>query len=90
LIGGEDPTEYQAFPDDLHRQLDPHGAMEDVLTERVVAAFWRLHRIGRMETEMLDKVLEDALRAKKDNAYARRGIPSRASSVPNWYPPNTT
>jgi hypothetical protein len=78
LIAGEDPAEYQAFSDDLHRQLDPHGAMEDVLTARVVAAFWRLHRIGRMETEMLDKVLEDALREKKDNPHRSKSNPVKS------------
>ena len=65
LIAGEDLAEYQAFHDRLHLQLAPRGALEDVLAERVIAAFWRLRRIGRMETEMIDKVLEDQLRAKQ-------------------------
>ena len=55
LIVGESLAEYQAFHDHPHTQL----------AERVIAAFWRLRRINRMETEMLDKVLEDALRDKK-------------------------
>ena len=69
LIAGEDRAEYQAFYDALHRQLVPCGAMEEVLAERVIAGFWRLRRIGRMETEMIDKVLEDAWREKKSRTY---------------------
>ncbi len=65
LIVGEDLSEYQSFHDQLHLQLAPTGALEDVLSERVIAACWRLRRIGRMETEMIDKVLEDALRDKR-------------------------
>ncbi len=65
LIVGESLSEYQSFHDHLHTQLAPCGALEDELVERVIAAFWRLRRINRMETEMIDKVLEDALRDKK-------------------------
>ena len=65
LIVGESLAEYQAFHDQLHLQLAPSGALEDELAERVIAAFWRLRRVNRMETEMIDKVLEDALREKK-------------------------
>lgn len=72
LIVGEDLSEYQAFHDRIHRQLDPHEAVEDVFAERVIAAFWRLRRIVRMETEMIDKVLEDALRAKRDRSYSSK------------------
>ena len=75
LIVGEDPAEYQAFRDRLHRQLAPCEALEDFLAERVIASSWRLRRINRMETEMLDKVLEDALREKKS-------IPTRAALHP--------
>jgi len=69
LIAGEDLAEYQAFQSRLHGQLNPVGALEDVFSERVIAATWRLRRIGRMETEMIDKVLEKALREKRDHTY---------------------
>lgn len=42
---------------------------------RVITAFWRLRRICRMETEMIDKVLEDALRAKKSNSCQSKRNP---------------
>jgi hypothetical protein len=75
LIVGESLAEYQDFHDHQHTQLAPCGALEDELAERVIAGFWRLRRINRMETEMIDKVLEDALREKKS-------LPSRAAQFP--------
>ena len=65
LIAGESLSEYQTFHDQHHLQLAPCGALEAELAERVIASFWRLRRFNRMETEMIDKVLEDALRDKK-------------------------
>lgn len=75
LIVGESLTEYQTFHDSHHHQLAPCGALENEFAERVIAAFWRLRRINRMETEMIDKVLEDALREKQS-------IPTRAALHP--------
>ena len=67
LIAGEDPAEHQAFRGGLRAQLGPRGALEELLAERVVCDAWRLRRIVRMETEMTDKVLEDALREKQSH-----------------------
>ncbi|MCX6996715.1 MAG: hypothetical protein NTV49_06430 [Kiritimatiellaeota bacterium] len=69
LIAGEDLSAYQAFHDHLQGQLDPREALEDMFAGRVIAAAWRLRRILRMETEMIDKVLEKALREKKNHTY---------------------
>lgn len=49
LIPGEEPTQYDAFRDDLHQQLRPIGALEEALAGRVIEAFWRLRRISRIE-----------------------------------------
>jgi len=75
LIVGESLAEYQAFYDAHHQQLAPCGALEDELAERTIAAFWRLRRITRMETEMLDKILEDAIRNKKEHMYSSKDNP---------------
>ena len=75
LIVGEDRAKYQTFHDQMHQKLAPCGAMESELAERTITAFWRLRRISRMETEMIDKVLEDALREKKSESYQSQRNP---------------
>ena len=75
LIAGEDPGQFGEFRNRLHGQLTPDGAMEEELAERVISAFWRLRRIGRMESEMIDKILEDAVRDKNDHVYRSTQIP---------------
>ena len=68
LIVGEDPAEYEAFHDHLHGELNPSGALEEALTERIIEAFWRLQRVGRIEAEMMDSIFE-AARASEQFTY---------------------
>ena len=50
VISGEDPTEFERFRQDFITDLAPEGELEDCLVARIIECFWRLRRIGRMES----------------------------------------
>ena len=50
LLPDEEQKVFEAFSANLYQDLQPVGALEGFLVERVVALAWRLKRIGRVET----------------------------------------
>jgi len=54
VIEGEDREGFEAFRESLMADLAPAGELEVVLADRIVAAVWRLRRLGRIEREMLE------------------------------------
>ena len=61
VIPGEDVEEFDSFRQMMLDDLAPAGALEVMLTDRIVAGFWKLHRAGRIETEMLDHLRQPLL-----------------------------
>ena len=55
----EDRDEFEAFQEGLLADLAPEGEAEVLLADRIVAAAWRLRRLGRLEREMLQENLEN-------------------------------
>ena len=53
LLPGEDRETFDAFADALRRACNPEGAREEFLVDMMVAAGWRLRRLGRMESDIL-------------------------------------
>lgn len=53
LLPDEDPAELEAFAEGLLDDLQPQGAAEELLVERIVSSAWRLRRAGRIETGVL-------------------------------------
>jgi hypothetical protein len=49
VLPNEDPEEFDAFRSALWVELDPQGALEEVLAEEIVADAWRLKRIPILE-----------------------------------------
>jgi len=56
VVPGEDAEEFDSFRHLMLDDLAPAGALEVMLTDRIVAAFWKLHRAGRIETELLNEM----------------------------------
>ncbi len=56
VIPGEDPEEFDSFRQMMLDDLAPAGALEVMLTDRIVAALWKLHRAGRIETELFKEM----------------------------------
>ena len=56
VIPGEDADEFDSFRQFMLDDLAPAGALELMLTDRIVAGFWKLHRAGRIETALLKEL----------------------------------
>lgn len=71
LIATEDRAEFEEFRGLLHEQLNPSGALEQALTERIITAFWRLRRVVRIEAELIDKICEDTRERKQRDSVLK-------------------
>jgi hypothetical protein len=49
LLPGEDEEALRELSEHLRAELQPVGYLEDLLVERIIAAYWRLRRLGRVE-----------------------------------------
>jgi hypothetical protein len=52
VIDGESWTEFNEFRNELIRHFAPVGFLEQLLTDRIIAAFWRLRRVAQIEVEL--------------------------------------
>ncbi len=59
LLPDESTEEYLGFRLGLMEALEPAGALELVLVERVIAAAWRLRRALRVEADLANQALAD-------------------------------
>jgi hypothetical protein len=80
LIGGENEADYKVFHDEMLADLAPVGAVETMLTERVISLWWRLRRAERMQNQALDDMMEKCI----TNPLPRRlhGMECHALGVP--------
>src|SRR5215210_3266421 len=49
LLPGEDQEALRELSEHLRAELQPVGYLENLLVERIIAAYWRLRRLGRVE-----------------------------------------
>ena len=70
LIPGEDEAALKELSEHLRAELSSVGYMEDLLVERIIAAYWRLRRLGRVEAGIFAWELYDEL-AKRAQQKAR-------------------
>jgi len=56
VIDGESQAEFNDFRAALLGDLNPVGPLEQHLADRIVASFWRLNRIRRIEVELLNNM----------------------------------
>ena len=52
LVPGEDREALRELSERLREELEPVGELEDMLVDRIVAAHWRLRRLGRVEADI--------------------------------------
>lgn len=74
LLYGETPEELAEFHERLYVELAPVGAIEELLTERVISQAWRLRRVLHVERDVLvvgQLEVDDAGELKLGFAYAR-------------------
>ena len=56
LIVGEDRAALRDLSERLQEELEPVGKLEDMLVDRIVAAYWRLRRVGRVEADIFSSL----------------------------------
>ncbi|MEJ7843325.1 MAG: hypothetical protein WKF95_16290, partial [Rubrobacter sp.] len=81
LLHGEDEAALAELSGRLRDELRPVGELEGLLVERVIAAAWRLRRLGRVEAgifvwEHFEELAERAEREAKryEKKYYRSGL----------------
>jgi hypothetical protein len=52
LLPGEDEQALKELGERLRDELQPAGELEDLLVDRIIASYWRLRRLGRVEIGM--------------------------------------
>lgn len=70
LIPSDDPAQYQAMRNALMEELNPVGASEQLLADRIAALHWQLQRATAMQAECLvaiDKKIYNFDYENKDN-----------------------
>src|SRR5215212_9185724 len=50
LLPGEDEEALRELGERLRDELQPAGELENLLVDRIISAYWRLQRLGRVET----------------------------------------
>ena len=68
LVPGEDEAALKELSESLRDELRPVGDLEGLLVERVIAAAWRLRRLGRVEAGIFawERLEELAQRAERE------------------------
>ena len=61
LLPGEDEAALEELAERLRAELRPAGELEALLVERIVAAHWRLSRLGRVEAGVFAYELHEEL-----------------------------
>ena len=56
LSFGEDRAALRDLSERLQKELEPVGELEDMLVDRIVAAYWRLRRVGRVEADIFARL----------------------------------
>jgi hypothetical protein len=54
-LPGEDEEAFAALRESLRAELNPMGALESLLVDRIIDLTWRLFRAGKIEAAVLDR-----------------------------------
>ena len=61
LLPGEDEEALKALDENLRAELEPVGELENLLVDRIIAAYWRLRRLARVEAGIFARQLYEEL-----------------------------
>jgi len=59
VISSENQADFELYRDRMLDELDPVGAMESMLAERIISLSWRLKRADRMQNQTIDAMNAD-------------------------------
>jgi hypothetical protein len=94
VLPDEDAECYEALRTRLHAELEPAGALECFLVDRIAAGAWRLRRLSRVEAEVFEHergwigfMARNAIRQIREVANAdcseTKWCPQRESNPPH-------
>jgi hypothetical protein len=76
-LPGEDQKQVIEIYDSLEADLKPAGALEEFLVHHMASAQWRLQRLARIETGVLDASLDRLLRYEDDDDEDEKKTPEQ-------------
>jgi hypothetical protein len=72
VVPGEDPAAFDQHLEQVRQALQPDGALEEQLAERIAVCMWRLRRLYNIEAGIFSlSALESRIAAERDLAEAR-------------------
>jgi hypothetical protein len=84
LLPGEDEASLKELGESLRAELQPIGELENLLVDRIVAATWRLRRLGRVEAGIFTSELYGELTTRaynQANTYVRPELQDLLESI---------
>ena len=75
VIAGESLEDYNCLREKTLDELSPVGNMETILTERIVSLTWRLKRIERFQSIVIDAMIDKKLNSPVAN-LAKKMLPA--------------
>jgi len=93
LLPGEDEDALRELGERLRAELQPVGELENLLVDRIIASYWRLRRLGRVEAGIFAWELYEELAERAEHDV--RGYESYLSDIlddlgPSFEPPTIT
>ena len=85
LLAHEDENSLVELGKRLRHQLAPVGELEIMLVDRIIAAFWRLRRILRIEKDLVDKKVSEEIDKIDRRAWGRKKNKDSAPPPVNLY-----
>ena len=79
IIAGESLQDYNTLREKTLDELSPVGNMETILAERIVSLTWRLKRVERFQSIVIDAMIDKKLNSPVAN-LAKKMIPSQLRS----------
>lgn len=74
VIKDESGSEFTDFRQKLYIELAPVGELEQLLADRIIASFWRLKRVCRIEVQLLNNM--SSFQLKKPDGKSSSDIPT--------------
>ena len=90
VLRTEDRAEFVAFRDRMAEDLRPEGELEETLAERVAGQWWRLKRVARMESALIEHDLGEMDDALGSPISDRRSQDALAASLGAQFCPYET
>ena len=81
IISGEDENDLAELTETFYRDYRPETAMERALLDNLIRDTWLLRRFFRIDAEMIDHAIEDALYKKEENQAGKAFIDTSADQI---------